>query len=53
MAGLSRLLRKMERDGNFDPQASSSAARPGLRRFLDYSAGGFKRDGNRQLPPER
>lgn len=50
MAAVNLALRRMERDGNFDPQAPSSAARPGLRWLFDYGAQGFGRDGIRQRP---
>lgn len=51
MAALSRVLRRMDREGSFDPLASSTVAAPGLRLFFDYSQDGFSRDGSRQLLP--
>jgi hypothetical protein len=53
MAALNYVLRRREREGAFDPQSPSSAARPGLRRLFDYGGRGFNRDGIRQVPPER
>jgi hypothetical protein len=47
---LNRVLRHREEQGDFDPQVPSSAATPGLRRFLDYSDGGWRHDGSRQRP---
>lgn len=49
---LNRLLRRAEGEGNFDAPGSSSAARPGVRLFFDYSERGWTRDGNRQRPPD-
>lgn len=48
---VNRLLRRAEDSGSFDPQASSAAARPGLRTLFDYGPDGFGRDGTRQPPP--
>lgn len=49
---LNRLLRRAEASGSFDPQAPSSAARPGLRTLFDFGSEGFGRDGSRQPPAE-
>lgn len=48
MAVLNLLLRRREGQGDFDPQAPSSAARPGMRLFFD-----FRETGARQRPPPR
>lgn len=48
MAVLNLLLRRREREGGFDSQAPSSAARPGMRLFFD-----FHETGARQRPPPR
>lgn len=48
---VNRLLRRAEDSGSFDPQAPSSAARPGLRTLFDYGPEGFGKDGSRQPPP--
>lgn len=45
---VNRLLRRAEDSGSFDPQAPSSASRPGLRTLLDFGPQGFGRDGIRQ-----
>ena len=50
LAALARWLGRQEDEGNFDPQAPSSAAQPGLRRLFDYSESGWTRDGVRQDP---
>lgn len=53
MTAVNVWLRRRERSGDFDPQAPSSAARPGLRWLFDYGPEGFGRDGSRQRPPRR
>ncbi len=53
MGVLHRILVRKESEGDFDPQSPSSAARPGLRWFFDYSEDGFGHDGSRQRPPRR
>lgn len=53
LVALAVWFRRRERAGDFDPQAPSSAATPGLRRFFDYSEDGFRNDGSRQRPPRR
>lgn len=52
MFAVNRLLRRAEASGSFDPQSSSSAARPGLRTLFDFGPDGFGRDGIRQPPTE-
>jgi hypothetical protein len=47
VAVMNRLLRRREAQGDFDV-GPSAAAQPGLRRFFDYSEGGWRRDGVRQ-----
>lgn len=51
MATINWMLRRKERSGDFDPQAPSSAARPGIRRFFDFSSEGWRRYGVNQRPP--
>lgn len=51
MAAVSAWLRRRDRQGDFDPQSPSTAARPGVRWLLDYGPDGFGRDGSRQRPP--
>ncbi len=53
MAVISHVLRAKERAGDFDPQSPSSAARPGLRLFFDFSSEGWRGDGVNQRPPRR
>lgn len=53
MAILNRRLRRRQRAGDFDPQSPSSAARPGVRRFFDFSRDGWRGDGVNQRPPAR
>ena len=53
MAIIGRVLRTKERAGDFDPQAPSSAARPGVRRFFDLSREGWRGDGVNQRPPRQ
>lgn len=53
MVALNYMLRRRERDGDFDPQSPSSAARAGLKTFFDYRRDGFGGDGMRQQPPRR
>lgn len=53
MAVINRVLRRRERAGDFDPQSPSSAARPGVRRFFDFSSDGWRGDGINQRPPRR
>ncbi len=53
LAIINRMLRSRDRTGDFDPQAPSSAARPGLRRFFDFSSEGWRGDGVNQRPPAR
>ena len=52
MVLLSRFLSRLERDGDFDA-GPSSASRPGLRTFFDFSERGWRFDGIRQRPPRR
>jgi hypothetical protein len=53
MVVINRSLRIGEAAGDFDPQSPSSAARPGLRLFFDYSVNGWRFDGIRQRPVAR
>jgi len=48
---VSRVLKRSDAAGDFDPQSPSTAARPGLRLFFDFSNEGWRGDGINQRPP--
>ena len=48
LLALDRYLRRRDRDGYWDRDWRSSAARPGLKRLLDMSRDGFGGDGINQ-----
>lgn len=53
VAVIGRVLRRREREGDFDALSPSSAARPGVRMFFDYTDEGWRGDGIDQRPPRR